>query len=83
MTDSRRPGLGPTFLAGGTLFLVAVPVLAFVPLAKCPRSTEWNFFGPFEIWDVKELSKPCRVCHDRHRVSLLDKWRHKSYEALR
>jgi hypothetical protein len=83
MPDSRRHSFGPALLGGGALLLVAGLVLGFVPLVDCPRCTEWDFFGPFEIWDVHKLSKPCRVCGGRRSVSLLKKWHNKSTQAAR
>lgn len=83
MPDARRHSFGPTLLVGGALLLVAALVLGLVPLVDCPRCREWNFFGPFEDFDLRELSKPCRVCQDRHRVSLLKKWHYKSTQASR
>jgi hypothetical protein len=71
--DARRPSFGPTLSVGDTLLLVAGLVLGFVPHMDCPRCTTWNFFGPFEIWDVHEFSKACRVCSGRRSVSLFAK----------
>ena len=76
-------GLGPFLLAGAIVLAFLAALVVLVPLADCPRCTKWDFFGPFEKWDIHELQKPCRVCHDKRRVVLLRKWSYRPGEVTK
>jgi hypothetical protein len=72
--SARAPGLNPFLLGAGALALVALALVLFAPLADCPRCTKWDFFGPFENWDIHELADACKVCDGKRRVPPFKKW---------
>ena len=74
MSEARRRHRWLLWLPA--LLLVAAGALCFAPLADCPRCTTWNFFEPFETWDIDDLTKPCRVCGGDRRVSIVGRWWH-------
>ena len=84
MPGSERQSSWTFLIVGlGLLVAAAIAVVSLVPLAECPICCSWNFFGPFEKWDVHSQSAPCKECGGKRKVSLLNKWTHRTAEATR
>ena len=73
----RRPKHADVLLIVALLLVAALLGLFILPLADCP-TCKWNFFGPFEKWDIHKLeglTQSCGTCNGRTRVSLFTRWR--------
>ncbi len=66
--EPRRSSLGPTFLAGGIL-LLALVVVAVVPLWTCPECKALT-----ASLSVFVVSLDCKGCDGNGRVSLYRHW---------
>ena len=72
--EGRRASAAHPLLIAGILAVVILGLFA-VPVVECPRCA-WNFFGPFEHWNVHQLESlgRCDACGGRKRVSLFKRW---------
>ena len=78
MTEPPRPSShANTLLIAGVVLVAVVLVGVFtIRVADCP-TCQWDFFGPFEKWDVHKLesvNRPCESCGGKTRVSLFKRW---------
>ena len=75
--ETKASGHGATLVIAGAIVVAVVLLGVFVlPVEECPACT-WDFFGPFEKWDVHKLESlraHCETCGGRRKVSLFKKW---------
>lgn len=75
--EKPASGQGAILLIAGAVVVAIVLLGLFVlPVQECPTCT-WNFFGPFEHWDIhklKSLRDSCETCGGRRKVSLFRRW---------
>lgn len=75
--DKPPSGHGAILLIAGAVVLAMALLGIFVlPIQDCPTCT-WDFFGPFEKWDIHKIPDfrtKCETCGGRHKVSLFKKW---------
>jgi hypothetical protein len=84
--EKRTSAQGAVLLiAGGVVAAIVLLGVFVLPVQECPPCT-WDFFGPFEKWDVHKLESlrnNCETCGGRRKVSLFKRWNLKRIEALR
>jgi hypothetical protein len=82
MPDSRRPGLGTTFLVGGVLLLLVLIGLAvFLPILSCSEC--WGLGSRSLTLFTNRMGEtdtrpgaPCEQCSGLGKISCFKKWTH-------